>query len=179
MPPRCRLLVSVSAAMSEVVYSVGLMNMEEDEPPASDAATQVALSRVAMTAAWEATGRNGLRPDHSQCTTEVANARMAVEYLRTVGDLPHCDPQVKQDMVYLLDNLTGCLLGHADDDPEYLAQALASSDEAYARQQAIVARRSAQIPRHRFFHEDLETLESVGYSRAAVYRAAGLENPLP
>ena len=165
--------------MSDVVYSVGLMSMEEDEPPASDAATQLALSRVAMAAAWDATGRNGLRPDHSQCETQVANARMAVEYLRAVVDLPHCDPQVGQDMVYLLDNLTGCLLGHVDDDPEYLAQALASSDEAYARQQAIVDRRSVEVPRHRFFHEDLETLESVGHSRTYVYQAAGLGSPSP
>lgn len=94
------------------------MSDAEGGTPGSDAATQLALSRVAMNAAWEATGRNGLSPNHSQCKTEVANARTAVEYLRAVVDLPHCDPQVAQDMVYLLDNLTGCLLGHADDDSD-------------------------------------------------------------
>lgn len=140
------------------------------------AAAQLAASRDAMAVAWVASIRNPLTPVHSQCSREIANSRAAVEALRAVLELPHRDPQVDQDIVYLLDNLTIRLLAHGDEDPGYIAEALDVSAEAVARQVAIHAGKVASQRDAGELAEAAETLGAVRGTHADARRFAGISD---
>lgn len=162
------------APMPAAVRTVRFMVEQPASARRGDAASQVTASREAMAAAWAASNRNPLNPDHSQCTREIANARAAVEELHPVLDLPHADPQVRQDVVYLLDNLAIRLLAHGDEDSGYVAEALEAAEEAMDRQSAICARAVGAPHDARELVEAASTLAAIRETHECARAFAGL-----
>lgn len=136
-------------------------------------ADQRAASLRLMDQAWAENSRTS--SGVGAWRTHVANARAAVDYLRQAEQLPYGDPQVKQDLVYLLDTLAQVLVHAADHDQGLIPEALAAASEAVERQAGHVADAIAQrgvASLHA--HDAYDTLALVLETLSDVRATAGL-----
>ena len=141
----------------------------------SDDAGGTSLGQAALREAWRLTATAPLRTDHNVCALQVANRRAAVDRAREACLVPECAEQAQRDLVLLLHNLIGTLLGHADCNSGYVAEALSYADKAVDLQARQLVRAVEAGVEARVVADIRGILADECELRAEVRRVAGFE----
>lgn len=99
---------------------------------------QFAASRAQMLKAWEVWERAQDVKQPWKVQSKLALRRECVRLMRDAASMTEHHPLAPEGLVSMLDSLADELLTHADDDPGYIAEALAVASEAVHLQAAIV-----------------------------------------